>query len=183
MAAGRRSVERVADICQTSSKDLDEATLLFKLVRLLRPSRCLELGTCLGITAAYIGLALKLNGGGDLVSIEGCPSLARIASENIRALGLANVSVLNARFQDILAGLLTATSFDFAWVDGHHDYDALSSYFEQIASHGAEDTVIVIDDIGWSDGMRSAWHRLRCRPSVTACVTIGGFGLCFTSRC
>jgi predicted O-methyltransferase YrrM len=99
----------------------------------------------------------------------------------MRQLGLENVSVRAGRFQDVLPELLAEMTFDFAWLDGHHDYDATLRYFEQIASYGAEDTAIVTDDIGWSSGMEAAWASIQQSPKVTACATIGGFGLCFTS--
>jgi predicted O-methyltransferase YrrM len=147
----------------------------------MQPVRCLELGTCLGITAAYIGQALQLNGSGDLVSVEGCPALAQIAIVNLQQLGLGNVSVRTGRFVDVLGELCANTTFDFAWVDGHHDYDATLRYFEQIASSGTDDMMIVIDDIYWSVGMRSAWASIRNSSKVTTSVTVGSFGLCFTS--
>jgi predicted O-methyltransferase YrrM len=181
MARGRCRDERVGDICRARSKEIAEATFLFKLIRHFHPVRCLELGTCLGITAAYIGLGLQLNGGGHLVSIEGCPRLAAIATENMRSVGLTNVSVYIGRFHDVLPNLLSTMIFDFAWIDGHHDYDATLSYFGQIASRGAEDTAIVLDDIAWSAGMKSAWNAIRKSPMVKACATVRGFGICFTS--
>jgi predicted O-methyltransferase YrrM len=181
MAWGRCRVERISDICRVRSKEIAEATFLFKLVRHFRPVQCLELGTCLGITAAYIGLGLQLNGAGHLVSIEGCPRLAAIAAENMRSVGLTNVSVYTGRFQDVLPNLLSTMMFDFAWIDGHHDHDATLSYFGQIASRGAEDMTIVLDDIAWSAGMKSAWTAIRKSPLVKACATVGGFGICFTS--
>ena len=93
MTHGHKRVERMAELCVTRSNSAEEALFLFRIVRFLRPFRCLELGTCLGISAAYIATALKLNGAGHLISIEGCPTLVHIAKQNLHHLCLGNTTV------------------------------------------------------------------------------------------
>jgi predicted O-methyltransferase YrrM len=181
MAEGRGRRERIGDLCRKRSATREKCLFLFRIVRLLRPRRCLELGTSLGLSAAYIGSALRLNGAGSLISIEGCPRLAELAGENLRRLELENVSVVAGRFQDSLPALLAAEAFDFAYVDGHHDRDATLDYVERIAAAGAADMVIAIDDIDWSEGMREAWARIAQSPRISACGSYEGLGLCFTS--
>jgi predicted O-methyltransferase YrrM len=181
MAHGRTLHETVGNICRVRSEGVQECTFLFRMVRLLRPVHCLELGTCLGLTAAYIGSALELNGSGSLISVEGCPRLAEIAMANLQWLGLRKVCVREGRFQDLLPCLLAAAPFDFVYIDGHHDRDATLDYFDQIASRGTGDTAIVIDDIGWSDGMKAAWAYITKSPRTKAWGTFNSFGLCFSS--
>jgi len=111
MSQGRHRQERVCDLCRTRNGCAEDAAFLFRMVRLLRPLRCLELGTGLGVTAAYIGAALELNGGGTLIRIEGCPRLAQLATDNLRRLGLPRVSVQAGRFQDVMPELLRAWAF------------------------------------------------------------------------
>jgi predicted O-methyltransferase YrrM len=180
MAAGRRFRARVGEICATRSKSLEEGVLLFRLVRLLRPRRCLELGTGLGLSAAFIAAALRLNRKGLLVSLEGCPELARMARENLAALGLERAEVVSARFQDALPDLLRSRHFDFVYIDGHHDREATQAYVGQLAAAGAGDMAIVIDDIAWSAGMKEAWARIARSDLVAAAGSCNGFGLCFT---
>ena len=63
----------VAERCRGASKPYFWSLLLLKLIRQFRPLRCLELGTCMGISAAYQGAALAINGQeGTLTTIEGC---------------------------------------------------------------------------------------------------------------
>jgi predicted O-methyltransferase YrrM len=178
---GRWRRERVGELCRKSSQGAQEGIFLYRVVRLLRPLLCLELGTCLGITAAYIGSALELNGSGSLISIEGCPRLAEIASENLQRLILRNVSVKNGRFHDVLPELVSSATFDFAYIDGHHDGEATTRYFDLIASSGADDMAFVIDDIGWSEGMKAAWAAITGSQRTQASGKFKGFGICFTS--
>ena len=181
MSRGRSRVVRVGDVCRASCKEPEEAALLFRMVRLLRPLRCIELGTCLGLTAAYIGAALELNGDGSLVTVEGCPRLAALAAANLEQLGMRSVSVRAGRFADVLPELLADATFDFAYIDGHHDREATLAYFDAIASHAPHDGAVVIDDIGWSDGMKSAWAAVTARPDVLTSGSSHGFGVCFVS--
>ena len=180
MAAGRRFRARVGEICATRSKSVEEGILLFRLVRLLRPQRCLELGSGLGVSTAFIAAALRLNRKGLLVSLEGCPELARMAQENLAGLGLRRAEIVNARFQDALPELLRSRHFDFAYIDGHHDREATQAYVGQLTATGTHDMAIVIDDIGWSAGMRQAWARIAESEQVAAAGSCNGFGLCFT---
>lgn len=181
MAEGRRRRARIGELCRMSSGTPEKGLFLFRLVRLLRPRSCLELGTCLGLSAAYIGSALALNGAGSLISVEGCPRLAELAGENLRRLALDRVTARTGRFQDVLPDLLAASDFDFAYVDGHHDRDATVGYVERIASAGPADMAIAVDDIDWSDGMREAWVQIARSPHVRACGSHEGLGLCFTA--
>jgi predicted O-methyltransferase YrrM len=176
MTRGRERVERLAEVCLVRSKTEEERLFLFKIVRFLQPSRCLELGTCLGISAAYIGSALKLNGAGDLTSIEGCPTLVQIAKRNLRDLNLGNITVRNGRFQDILSRELMGDCFDFVFVDGHHDRDATILYFNQIATNRS--AVIVFGDIPWPDGMKEAWRYIGNSKLLIAHAEFEGCGVC-----
>jgi predicted O-methyltransferase YrrM len=47
-----------------SSKSRNWALLLYHLLRRFRPTSCVELGTCLGLSGAYQAAALKSNGAG-----------------------------------------------------------------------------------------------------------------------
>ena len=55
----------VSNACK-ASKPYFWSLVLFKLLREFRPITCIELGTCLGISAAYQATALKLNNKGNL---------------------------------------------------------------------------------------------------------------------
>jgi methyltransferase family protein len=179
MSAGTVATDTIADVCINCSKPYFWSLLLFKMVRELRPSVCLELGTCLGLSGAYQAAALCLNRTGTLVTLEGAESLATHAREHFHTLGLDNVTVVVGRFQDTLGKVLQARGpIDYAFIDGHHDERATLAYFEQILPFTAEKAVLVFDDISWSEGMKRAWAALKRHPRVAIAVDLRTLGVC-----
>jgi predicted O-methyltransferase YrrM len=155
------------------------ALFLFGLVRRLRPRRCLELGTCVGISAAYQAAALQLNGAGTLVTLEGDPALAALATDNLDGLGLGDdVHLVPGRFQDTLQGVLEEHGpVDHAFIDGHHDGTATLGYFEQLLPHLERPALLVFDDVSWP-GMRPAWHAITVSDAVHLSWKLGDMGVC-----
>jgi predicted O-methyltransferase YrrM len=182
MQAGVETVDTVGHFAELSSKPAFWCHFLFRLIRSARPSSCVELGTAVGISTAYQAAALKLNGRGTLVTLEGAASLAKIADSNLRALGLATEIVVG-RFDDTLLHVLQKRQpVDYVFVDGHHDERATLRYFERALPFLADSALIVFDDIAWSDGMTRAWRVIAHDPRVTASVDLGSIGLCVIDR-
>lgn len=67
---------RVADACRRYSRAGPSSLLLFNIVRVYKPKTGLELGACLGLSASYQAAAMKCNGGGRFLTLEGAPALA-----------------------------------------------------------------------------------------------------------
>jgi predicted O-methyltransferase YrrM len=183
MYQGEATTATIGDICRTASNPSRTALLLFKLIRGFRPRVCLELGTSLGITAAYEAAALTLNGAGRLVTLEGAETIASLATQNLGGLGLTNVTVVVGRFQDTLEGVLRDhRPIDYAFVDGHHDERATVQYFQQILPALAPRAVLVFDDIAWNAGMGRAWKAISEHPAVTLAIDLSAMGVCVIDR-
>lgn len=183
MYRGRVVTSTTGEVCRRGSKSYRWALLLFKLIRELKPSVCVELGTSLGISAAYQAAALELNRKGKIVSLEGAESLALLAKENLEQLGLARVIVVIGRFQDTLESVLREYApIEFAFVDGHHVEHATLAYFEQIFPSLSENAVLVFDDIAWSEGMKRAWSTIMEDKRVGVCVDLVTVGICIPAR-
>jgi predicted O-methyltransferase YrrM len=162
-----------------SSKSPFWARVLFKVVRETRPQRVLELGTNLGISAAYLASALRVNEEGSLVTLEGAAARADLARRHLERLGLDNATVITGRFQDTLPGVLAnCAPVDFAFIDGHHDEDATKEYFAQVTGHTSTAALVVLDDIRWSRGMQRAWNEIRVDPRVAFAVDLRVLGIC-----
>lgn len=161
-----------------SSKSHLGALLLFHLVREFRPSRCLELGTNLGVSAAYQAAALALDGGGELHTIEGTGALVDLARRHLASLGLV-AEVHEGRFSDVLPGLLArAAPLDYVFIDGHHDGPATVGYFAQIHPALGPGALVVFDDVAWSAGMAEAWRTIQADPRVRVAMGLGTMGVC-----
>ncbi len=178
MGSGIESHESVAKISKLRSKPAFWAQLMFKIVRKLQPESCVELGTCVGISAAYQASALKLNGKGHLKTIEGSPEISRIAQETVDNLELENTEIITGTFSEKLRDTLeSAKPIDFFFNDGHHDHDALLKYFEETVPYLARKAVIIFDDISWSKGMKKAWSKIKNDQRVAATVDLKNIGI------
>lgn len=168
----------VSNVCK-SSKPRFWSLVLFKLIREFNPTTSIELGTCLGISAAYQAAAHKINNKGGITTMEGAVSLASLSEENLRELGLDNAVVDCGRFQDNLDRVLNENKpIDYAFIDGHHDEKATISYFQSFIPNLSIKAIIVFDDISWSNGMRQAWNKIIQDKNVKFWVDLNKMGIC-----
>lgn len=182
MKKGIQSMAIVGDICK-ASKPAFWATVLFKMIRKLEPSSCVELGTCVGISAAYMSAALNINGKGRLFSLEGSPETAKIAKETLGNLNLQNGSVFIGPFRETLKTVLeSAKPIDFFFNDGHHDHDAVIQYFNESLPYLLDEAVVVLDDISWNPGMRRAWTEIEDDERVSATIDLKTIGIVLVSK-
>lgn len=180
MSAGAVKHTNVADVCRLTSKKPWWARLLYALIAEYRPANALELGTSVGISAAYQGGAL-LGHGGRLVTMEGAQEIAAIAQSTLDAVGLDDVvDIVVGRFGDALPPFLESTEpLDYVFVDGHHDEFATQAYHRMIKPYVSPGAVLIYDDIHWSSGMRRAWAAISADPDVSVAVdlTVNGIAV------
>ena len=177
MYAGRMIRKSIGEISKSASNP-ERAQLLFRLICNLRPLTCVELGTSVGLSACYQAAALKLNGKGKLVTLEGADSLASVADGNFASLELDNIELVCGRFQDTLLKVVRENApIGFAFIDGHHDERATVKYFNVIKGFLSATAVVVLDDIRWSEGMNRAWDAIRVDEQVKISVDLGSMGL------
>jgi predicted O-methyltransferase YrrM len=168
---------RVCDIAR-ASKPQFLATLLFNVIRKMKPSSCVELGSCVGISAAYQAAALRINGSGRLVTLEGSPAIADLAQDTFDLLGLENVREVRGPFQEKMAGVLTESQpIDYFFNDGHHDRDAVLRYFDHATPFLSSNAIVIFDDISWSPGMREAWNSIEADKRVAVSVDLTSMGI------
>ena len=155
-----------------------QCRVLYYLTRLRRPLCVLELGTCAGISAAYIAAGLRRNGLGRLWTIEGSPTLADIAEVTLNGLGFNYMAtVVRGPFYQMLEPTLAGRKFELVFIDGHHDGPATITYFQQIKPHLETGAIVLFDDIGWSEGMARAWSTISVDPDINK--TFSGYRLGF----
>ena len=182
MKKGVQSMAFVSKICG-ASKPAFWAMFLFKLIRKLEPNSCIELGSCVGISAAYQAAALHLNKKSKLQTLEGSPEIAKIAEETLVGLDLENASVITGPFHETYRSVLeVGNPVDFLFNDGHHDHDAVLRYFHEALPYLSEEALIVFDDISWSPGMRKAWTEIEGDERVAISVDLRTIGIAFISR-
>jgi predicted O-methyltransferase YrrM len=160
------------------SRNKLHATLLFNVIRAVRPQRCVELGTCVGISASYQAAALALNGTGRITTLEGAEKVAEVARESFATLGLDNVDVIVGPFSATLAEALNSSPpCDLLFNDGHHDGEAVINYFNIALPLIADEVIIFLDDIYWSESMTAGWNTLLKDPRVRISIDFGSMGM------
>ncbi len=169
----------IGDIARHSQKPARFGRLLFRLVRHVRASTIVDLGTSLGITTAYLAEAVCPHGG-RVLTFEGCPQTAAVARRNLEQLGVDNVTVVVGNIDETLAPQMNALGpIDFAFFDANHRYEPTIRYFEICLRNRHNDTVFVFDDIHWSDEMEQAWAHIRQHSAVSVTVDLFWIGLVF----
>lgn len=166
--------------CCGVSKPPRAALFLYCLAKSLKTKRVLELGTNLGISASYLASGMKNNHeGGRLVTCESSPYRQRIAKQVHEKLGLNNIQYVLGLFSETLdRALEDCGEIDFAFIDGHHQYQPTLDYLNRIIPRAAAGCVILFDDIRWSDGMKQAWDEIRVDKRFCTVVDLETVGLC-----
>jgi predicted O-methyltransferase YrrM len=175
--SNRRSVSEIA---RHALKPKKLAQLLFRTVNHYQPETILELGTSLGITTAYMAAA---NGNANVFTIEGSHSVAAIAKNNFRQLDIFNIHLIEGGFDSVLPQLLQKVKeVDFVFVDGNHRLEPTLRYFEMLLHHSNENTILVFDDIHWSEEMERAWKRIQQHDAVTCTIDLFFLGFVFLRK-
>lgn len=170
----------VSSIARNSSKSKKHGRLLFRLSQYLKPQTILELGTSLGYSSMYLALG---NPDAQVISIEGCPNIAKLALENFKQNNLSRIQIINGNFDEMLPTTLDKIKqIDLAFIDGNHQKEPTLKYFEQCLSKSVNGTCFIFDDIHWSAGMEEAWNEIVNNKTVTLSVDFFFMGLVFIRK-
>lgn len=169
--------KKISDIAAHALKPPKLAQLLYRITADLQPKNVIELGTCLGITTIYLQKAAPE---AKVYTLEGSPETAAVAKEVFTKAGLNNIELITGNFDDTLPGIISnLDKVDFVFVDGNHQKDATLKYFEWCLPKAHENTLLIFDDIYWSEGMKEAWEQIKAHPRVTVTVDLFWIGLVF----
>lgn len=169
--------KKIKDLAKNALKPKKLAQLLYRLAKEFKPKTLVELGTCLGITSAYFGKAIYE---GKVITMEGCPQTAAAAKENLNQLSLRNAEVIIGNFDtNFPLFVKSQDQIDFVFIDGNHRKQATLDYFELCLPKVHESSVLIFDDIYWSEGMKQAWEEIKNHPKVSLTIDLFWIGLVF----
>ncbi len=172
--------KRISEIAHNALKRPSLAQVLFRITENLKPASIIELGTCLGVTTAYLSKACP---SAKIVTIEGCAETARVAAEGFEKLGLNNVELQVGNFDNLFPPLLKKMEVvDLVYIDGNHTKDATLSYFNLCLEKVHDNSVLIFDDIYWSEGMKEAWEAIKNHPQVTITIDLFWIGLVYFKK-
>jgi predicted O-methyltransferase YrrM len=137
----------------------------------------IELGTSLGFGTAFMA---NVRPDMDIITIEASAAVQVEAERLHRSLGLNNIKYINDTFDVALPKVLAEIPrLDFAYIDGNHTEEATLKYFHLLKEKCDENSVLVFDDIYWSEGMTRAWDNIKADKSVTLTIDLYRMGWVF----
>src|ERR1035437_3569460 len=173
-------LKSVASLYKNNSIRSKYGKLLYRLLKNFQPVHILEFGTSLWISSAYMAIAAP---DASVVTVEGCKKIAEKAAENFTRLGLKNIHQEIGNFDSVLDPIIDdMPKIDFAFIDGNHRKDPTIRYFESCLKKSHNETVLVFDDIHWSEEMNEAWKYIQSQQSVTLTLDLLQFGIVFSKK-
>jgi predicted O-methyltransferase YrrM len=170
----------VSDIARHASVNRKFGRLLFRLAHHYKPDMIIEMGTSLGISTCYLAAG---NPDAKVITVEADPALAALADEGLKKNKLMNVSLINDTFDHVLPSLLPQSpGKTLVFVDGNHSRSATLKYAGFFLSALTEGSLIILDDINWSEGMRQAWKEIHTHEKSALTIDLFSMGIVFIKR-
>lgn len=169
--------KKISEIARNSSKPPSYGKLLFRIANYYQSNKILELGTSLGISAAYLASG---NSNSQLITLEGAHKVAHLAKNNFQHLTLRNIELIEGNFDTTLQRALDLLgSPDLVFFDGNHRLEPTLRYFELCLQHSNLNSIFIFDDIHWSREMENAWETIKQNAKITCTVDLFLMGLVF----
>jgi predicted O-methyltransferase YrrM len=205
---GTKKQRRVRDIAASALSPAFQCQWLFNICNTYKPLTIIELGTSLGISSLYISQGcpaetqiFTLEGSPAIAQIARHNFDWFFNTFNKIGLRRNNPKMLNFDFYEtiiptidsekrikIVEGNFNHTfkntlshigKLDFAFIDGNHRYEPTVQYFNQALAHTREGTILIFDDIHWSEDMEKAWTEIQAHPSVKLTIDLFWCGIVF----
>lgn len=169
----------IAAIAKNAGISPKRAALLFRITNYFKPTHILEIGTSLGLATSALHLG---NPEAKLMTVEGCPATLAVSQQQFQEneSNLHNINFVNAEFSEFLKSPeVLSQKFDLIYFDGNHSKEATLAYFNLLLPTITNDTVWILDDIYWNQGMAEAWQEIKNHKSVAISIDTFQWGLVF----
>lgn len=170
----------IMDIAKNVVSNKNKCRILFNLVNKFGPRNILELGTSLGIATMYMSKASHKS---TIYTIEADPAIYKLALTLFERNQMKNIIATNNTFENALSSILDKIEVvDLAFIDGNHSYEATMYHYTLLKARSSQDTILVFDDIYWSDEMMQAWNKIKADKDVTCTIDIFDLGFVFFKK-
>jgi predicted O-methyltransferase YrrM len=176
-AISKKDQRTIASIARNAVKPKKFGQLLYRMIKYYQPANLLELGTSLGITTSYMAMAAPNS---RIITMEGAGEVAAVAKKNFESLQLQNIELIEGNFDTLLPAVISRlSSAGFSFIDGNHRLQPTIQYFEILLSKTNNFSIIIVDDIHWSNEMEQAWNYCKDHPAVTISIDLFFIGILF----
>ncbi len=146
----------------------DGAWLLYGLVHAQKPTVCVEIGSARGLSACYIGLALKQAGQGKLYAIDphektewndhNSENTFSTIQTNLKEFAVEQyVEIIRGYSHHI--GTSWTKPIDLLFIDGDHSYEGVKKDWDLFVPHLRPFGLIIFHDTIWSLKPDPQWSR------------------------
>ena len=154
--------------------------LIYRLATDVNLGNIIELGSCFGITTAYLAKAAP---NARVISVERCPETAEIAHENLDKLHIQNLELLVGNFDELFPEVIrNSTELDFVLINGKHPKEAILNYFRKCLPKLSKNSILIVDNIYRSQDMKDAWTQIKAHPEVSVTFDLFQNGLVFVKK-
>ena len=154
--------------------------LIYRLATDVNLGNIIELGSCFGITTAYLAKAAP---NARVISIKECPETVAIALENLDKLHIQNLELLVGNFDELFPEVIrNSTELDFVLINGKHPKEAILNYFRKCLPKLSKNSILIVDNIYRSQDMKDAWTQIKAHPEVSVTFDLFQIGLVFVKK-
>ena len=167
---------KISSIARRSSVTRRQGALLYRLAKWYGPAAVIEAGTGIGISTSYLAAGA---GHAGVTTIEGSPAKFQFAQSHTDVAGSGGLEFLLGSFDSYFDGLVdNAPNRTLFFIDGDHRYVPTMQRISSILSREElSETMVILDDIYWSDEMEQAWKASCAHPGVDISLDLFHMGI------
>lgn len=167
---------KLMDIASTSLTPQKFARLYHNIINFQEAKNVVELGTSLGVTSLYLAKRESCH----VTTFEGSHSLVNVALTNFEFFDTHNIELIEGDINSTLSEFVqNPAKINFVLMDAHHKYESTMHYFDLMMRRLDEKSIVVLDDIHWSEEMERAWNELRASQLVYGSIDLFRCGILF----
>ena len=169
----------IKQITKRSSLNKKYGKLIYDIIKYYKPKNILEIGSSVGISAAYIAQAAP---NANFKSIEGVNEKIKVAKQIAKELN-QNTEFICGNFDTVLNSVLEKyEKLDFVFFDGNHTKESTLQYYNMCLGKINNETIFIFDDIHWSKEMEEAWTEIKNNSKVRVSIDLFRMGLIFFKK-
>ncbi len=147
--------------------------LFTHLVTLKKPQYAVEFGTAFGISGMYFLAGMEMNQQGQLLTFDPNDVWANLAKDNLSKISQRYQLTIGTFEENIEKVLPSGGSIDLAFIDAIHTREFVIPQMEIVLKYSQPGTIIIFDDINFSQNMRECWNDVAKDSRFSATVSCG----------
>lgn len=161
--AMKGSTRSISDIAHASLSEEKFSKLYQRVIGYYLARNVIELGTSLGVNTLY----LAKNTAAKITTFEGSPEISSIARKHFADLQANNITLKEGNIDKSLPAFLEQHDrVDLAFLDANHRYEPTMRYVSWLLPRIHAQSILILDDIYYSEEMTRAWRELKKHPLV-----------------